>query len=522
MWWQQANGYEVYALHALMLPLVLVLYLRWIEAEEVAGGRADERSVRRARGRGRLFAILLGLAFTNHMTTGLLGPALLTHAVVSLGPSRATMRRFLALAPWWALGLLPYAYLPLRASAHPAIAWGDVGTWRGFIAHLTAWQYRVWMFADPATFREQLNYFLAVVPDDLAYGGLVLAVAGAWWLARRRGRLALLAGLMLVATVLYSCNYGIRDIDPYFLPALIALGVAATAGLTALRDAAGTRTALAVGALLVAGSAVLHYRACDESGNTLAHDLAANVLETLPPHALMLSTQWDYTVSPACYLQAVSGLRPDVLILDAELLRRSWYVRALGRKDAGLARRARPALDRFLRVVAPFEHGQPFDSAVIQDAYIGMVDALIDEAGATRPVFVTAEVDRRFGARYRRVPYQLALWLRAGDEYLPQPFPHYRFRPWRGHVDEDAATVHRIYGQALATRMEYEAATGHPAEARAYGRYALSFDPGYRLDRLPPLALDSADLLRDRIEFFEQLPERVRSLTAAADTAVAR
>ena len=31
-WWQQANGFEVYALHVLMMPLVVLCFLRWIDA----------------------------------------------------------------------------------------------------------------------------------------------------------------------------------------------------------------------------------------------------------------------------------------------------------------------------------------------------------------------------------------------------------------------------------------------------------------------------------------------------------
>ena len=31
-WWQQANGFEVYALHALLMPLVVLLFLRWSDA----------------------------------------------------------------------------------------------------------------------------------------------------------------------------------------------------------------------------------------------------------------------------------------------------------------------------------------------------------------------------------------------------------------------------------------------------------------------------------------------------------
>src|SRR5437016_6084984 len=31
-WWQQANGFEVYALHVVLLPIVLLLFFRWLDA----------------------------------------------------------------------------------------------------------------------------------------------------------------------------------------------------------------------------------------------------------------------------------------------------------------------------------------------------------------------------------------------------------------------------------------------------------------------------------------------------------
>ena len=66
-WWAQSCSIEVYPLHLFLMPLVLVFFLRMLRLEEVGKIGRD----------GKLFALILGLSFTNHMTTVLLAPACL-------------------------------------------------------------------------------------------------------------------------------------------------------------------------------------------------------------------------------------------------------------------------------------------------------------------------------------------------------------------------------------------------------------------------------------------------------------
>src|SRR5439155_376987 len=133
-WWQQANGFEVYALHGLLLPLVTWTFLRWTDALAPAGASGGPTLAAR---QGMLFAYTLGLAFTNHMTTLVLAPAFLTYFVARSGFSVLTLRRPLVPVPAFLLALTAYAYLPLRAVLRPRFDWGDpVQPWR-FFAHST-------------------------------------------------------------------------------------------------------------------------------------------------------------------------------------------------------------------------------------------------------------------------------------------------------------------------------------------------------------------------------------------------
>ena len=84
------------------------------------------------------------------------------------------------------------------------------------------------------------------------------------------------------------------------------------AGLAALHERARSTIVVTAGTALMLSNAALHYRACDESGNTLVEDLVHNVLEPLPPNAVLITNQWDQWVSGSYYFQAVEKLRPDV------------------------------------------------------------------------------------------------------------------------------------------------------------------------------------------------------------------
>jgi hypothetical protein len=69
VWWSQATGFEAYAWHAVFLPLLCLLFLRFVDTLGQPGGAAWPR--------GTLFAFVLGLSFTNHSSTIMLAPAFL-------------------------------------------------------------------------------------------------------------------------------------------------------------------------------------------------------------------------------------------------------------------------------------------------------------------------------------------------------------------------------------------------------------------------------------------------------------
>ena len=67
----------------------------------------------------------------------------------------------------------------------------------------------------------------------------------------------------------------------------------------------------------------LNYEKEDQSENRLVSDFAETVLEDLPPNALLIS-KGDLYWNSLRYKQVCEGLRPDVRLLDLELLKAPW------------------------------------------------------------------------------------------------------------------------------------------------------------------------------------------------------
>lgn len=525
-WWEQGTGVEVYALHALMLPLVSLLFLRYMDQEEdreraIASGTSGAGRIGLTR-RGFLFALVLGLAFTNHLTTIHLAAGFLVYFFWTLpyggwrdasisGRARVpgawgrAFRRLLLLAPGFIIGLLPYLYLPLRASMEPRFNWGNPETLESFLRHVSGQVFQVYMFESGEAFRERTGIFLGSVPGELLYPGLLAALAGAFLMLGRAPRIFAWAALVVAGCMLHAGNYDIMEIAPYYMAAMLMLGVWCAAGYAWLYERAGRMPALGLAALLAVAAPALHYAESNERPNTLVEDMTVNMLRTLPPNAVIFSSHWDFWVAGSYYMQGIEGMRPDVLVVDQELLRRTWYLDEMEANNPEFMRRVAPQVERFRAEVRPFERGESYDAGVIQGAYLGMINAMIDSSIAARPVFVTSEVEPGIGARYGRVPNYLALRLVADTAYLPQEFPSYRFSFWPGRLDYYTSKIYELYALSLAGRMAYEGRHGNDSLAFRYRDYALTFDPGWTPAMVPELPRDADQEVLKLIRLFEGL-----------------
>ena len=475
-YWSQALAVEVYSLHLFLLACVVYAFVR-------SAFPAEERVDGGAGAWWYLFAFLLGLSFSNHMTTILLAPGMLYLYFSTQGGGTAAWARIGRMVPFFVLGLSVYLYMPVRAGESPVANWGYTATLERFLWHVSGKQYRVWIFSSTEAAGRQLKYFIDSFPREFAYVGPLLAIPGIVRLWRVHRRLLFASLFWFLTCVLYSINYDIHDIDSYFLLAYFSVALWAAFGLLGaglwLARVFSLRTWIAAGAIVLCSlpPLIVHYRGVDQSRDTTVDCYTKAMFSSLAPRALVFSYQWDYWVSASYYYQYVKGYRPDVAVIDKELLRRSWYLREIASRHPWLVEGSRPEIDAFENEVAKFEHELPYNPAVIQARYEGMIASMIRHSIAERPVYVTREIEPEFTRGYQRVPEGLAfrLW---GDSLFHSSLPLDLTLPKLENGGKMHEMVRRLSVEAFVARAEYYYRVGRdPAEAEKAMKMALALDP---------------------------------------------
>ncbi|HEX9990303.1 MAG TPA: DUF2723 domain-containing protein [Chloroflexia bacterium] len=396
--WSRTAQAKMYTLHYFFVLALLTAAIQYSWAYE----RGDEPATRRWL---LVLSAGLGLSFTNHLMTMLLGPGVL--ALLVLGGDwvmrfRALLRRLHLILPAFLLPLLLYAYLPLRASQGPVMNWGSTNSWGDFWRHIGGWQYQVYLFEDV------LRNFVRIVEFMFGQWGLLtwliwpLCVAGGVLLRARSTPIFVATAATAAMTFLFALAYGISEIEPYMVPfyAMLVfwLGTAAvtlrqvlaqqatkdaTKGRNTGRIVAGATAVLAALALV---SALLQYPRQDLSDNRLAEQFVENAFSSLPQNSIVLTNYWDF-YAPTYYLQGVMNERPDVTIVNMLLLKYPWYTDQLRHKYPWLIEKSQDILDRFSPEQRRWVNGQPYDRDLLDSSYFELLESFVERHYDERPTY---------------------------------------------------------------------------------------------------------------------------------------
>ncbi len=305
-YWSQAVIAEVYTLHALFICAVMLALAVWRDTRR-------DRYLLAA-------AFLCGLSLTNHATSGLLIPSgLLWIAMTDLRRLR-DWRLALKGAALFALGLLPYAYLPIRASMNPPMNYTDPSTPERFFYLVTGRQFADRMFAfGPGELPERLGLYWADLRLQGALLLLPLALVGILWSFRHDRPASAFLAALFTGQLAYALEYDISDINAYFIPTYISLAVWSAFGVRAIldflrevRSSQARRAAMVLLGVVLLMDAGLSWRgnltAVDQSENLIARRQIERVV-ALPQGALLYDTRFTPTLD---YLDHVERRRQDL------------------------------------------------------------------------------------------------------------------------------------------------------------------------------------------------------------------
>jgi hypothetical protein len=375
--WRYAIAAEVFALNNLAIATLLWLAVLYAEAHERRYALAG--------------AFVLGLGLANHQTVLFTGIPVVVWAV-RVGRDdllrRPVMTRLVLVG---AAGLLPYLYLPIAASHQAFVTWGAANTWSGFWTHVLRREYGTFSLAPvgvgAAVRAEDVwGAWWHYAWDQMGVWALALAAVGVDAALRygSRGRqylglLVLVPPILSVGVMMALGNLPIatdlfREIlarfwqqPDLYVAALAGIGFAATvAGLTRLPNLAAAHVPVLAWALAAAIGVVqlaTHYRALDRHANHLVEDYAAEMLRVAPPGGIILS-KGDLITNGLRYLQLAQHARPDVRVVDQELLATSWGRPLFERHAPGVVfpgdRLALdPSLGFSLKALLDANHGEP-------------------------------------------------------------------------------------------------------------------------------------------------------------------
>ncbi|MFP4543401.1 MAG: DUF2723 domain-containing protein [Candidatus Kapaibacterium sp.] len=471
--WAQGLYIEVYSLHLLLMNLVIFSFLKAYFSE----GRNQRWLL--------LTALFIGLGFANHMTTLLLLPAVIfIYFYYFPGKNADKLKFFLLLLIPFVLGLLLYIYLPVRASQEPLFNWGYVS--RGldkFLYHVQGKQYQVWMFQGDA-WGDNFKKFFTTFPYEFGWIGIVPLLAGLWAIIRRHKPLFWFLAVLIVTCIAYSFNYSIHDIEAYFLTAFAGLLLFVAAGLFFIIKKYHKYAFILLAFPLA--SLIINYGANNESDNYVVPEYTRILMENLEEDAIIISAQWDFWCSAFWYMQQVEGYRPDVALVEKELLRRTWYPHQMIHWYPELEGQCGGKIDSFMVNLEIFESGRPYDPQDIQSTFIEMINCFIDQNYGKRPIYVTLDIlqtDPSIGGNYNKVPQGFALKL-VRDETVPLPLDPQNLdlellkkslKGAGGHIAEAMANTAAVN---IANMGRYAQMTARPGIAESYYRKALELDAG--------------------------------------------
>ena len=545
-YWDTANAVEVYPIHCFFLGLLMLLFLKAVSETNNAQAGIKGGAFIRENKYYILFSFFLGLSFTNHLTTILLAPACLTLFFITNYKDKKYMFRLLGyMTAAFIISFSLYLYLPLKAGMNPVFNWGNPFNLERFYWHITGKQFSVWIFSAQGSIpmfllllasliglaatglkkaktlnayyhfgvfiiiallgytllsnaneivSGQFKKFTGSLGNEFGTGIVLLALIGCYRLSRFNLTVYYFTILTFFGCLFYSVNYDIHDIDSYFLLSYLTLVIWIGFGAYLIAEKAAsvlknTGAQIAFGAVLLLVTIVplkTNWEINDESKNYYVEQFTMNIFKNIENNGIVLSSQWDFWVSASWYYKYTKHIRPDITVIDKELLRRSWYFKFLENNEPELYNNSRKEIEAFLAELYKFEHNIPYDTRTIMKLYSDLLTSfVVNNPG--RKFYTTWEVDQNkqeaFATEYTRIPSGLLTMLVKLSDYKNGNSPEYKtfdfsFTP----VFKDDyyhKTLMSSYASMLTGSAAYLISKNRFEEAGKYLNLALTAIPNY-------------------------------------------
>lgn len=458
--WFQSTSVEVYSLHLLLISLIVLFLIK-------AFVQISDLSIT-IKNNWLLFAFFLALGFSNHMTTLLILPGTAYLYFLKEKFNKQSIKNLFRMILLFLVVLfIIYSYLPIRASQNPQLNWGNPVDLERILRHISGFQYQVWLFSSTEAAKKQFEYFISNLPSEY-FLTLFVAAAGLLFSFFNARKFFLFSLITFLSTVFYSINYDISDIDSYFLLAYISIGFFTLFGLLKTfqilnENKLNQSVVFLILLVFPVSQFVKNFSEVDQSKTVVYENYTKALMNSVSDNALVLSYQWDFFISASYYFQYVEKFRPEIAIVDKELLRRPWYYNQLERNYPGLFIDLQNDVNLFLDALKPFERKENYNSALLENLYRRIMMTLVSTNFDKRDIYIAPELFDNEMQRgefslpegFKLVPHLFLFKVVKTDDYVEAPLPDFRLN-FSEIKDKYQTSLSSFVGLMLVRRAYYE------------------------------------------------------------------
>lgn len=301
-----------------------------------------------------LLAILIGLAFSNHLMTIYLLPATLVLYFFLNGINKQNIKSLIGLfLIIVSIALVFYLLMMFRAQMTPPWSYGDPSNIQRLFDHITAKEYTKHLLTSSEGLLQQGSKLFKMLSFNLNYENfslgefglsLFLGMAGVILIAILKREIAIYLYLILVISITTALIYHIPDINEYFLVTFFVMSLSSILPIAILLQLFDNkilirRMIFLLLAVFVGLQVIINYKYADRSGFFVIEDFFKTSVGELPSNSVILTDNWESILSPALYYQNVEKFRDDVQIISPSgYIQFDWYkkIKAVDIYDSNL------------------------------------------------------------------------------------------------------------------------------------------------------------------------------------------
>ncbi|XP_063507709.1 protein O-mannosyl-transferase TMEM260 isoform X5 [Pongo pygmaeus] len=348
--WQWSIAAEVFSLNNLFVGLLMALTVHFEEA-----ATAKERSKI-----AKIGAFCCGLSLCNQHTIILYVLCIIPWILFQLLKKKElSLGSLLKLSLYFSAGLLPYVHLPISSYLnHARWTWGDQTTLQGFLTHFLREEYGTFSLAKSEIGSSMSEILLSQVTNmrtELSFNIQALAVCANICLARKDRQnpslVWLFTGMFCIYSLFFAWRANLDISKPLFMgvverfwmqsnavvAVLAGIGLAAVVSETnRVLNSNGLQCLEWLSAtLFVVYQIYSNYSVCDQRTNYVIDKFAKNLLTSMPHDAIIL-LRGDLPGNSLRYMHYCEGMRPDISLVDQEMMTYEWYLPKIAKHLPGV------------------------------------------------------------------------------------------------------------------------------------------------------------------------------------------